>query len=472
MSIFMRVAERFKNGKFAQTMKNILQSEWFALFVLCYGVFSWAINNMYALIIGYVVIIAFICFFADDVKNLFAVIFFAPLYIKDVMQYLPLTLYGVAIVLAFVAFAAFIIRKRMWKNVKSMRGSLTVALIVSTVAFLIGGGISYFNTENFFVTFALCLANFLLYHFAINHTERLKEYLFFLFFSGAIAIFMQTVLAGIFEINVRDGNGVVWIGCEGVNTVAIYTALGMVGAFGIGREKPFDVAAFVLATLLAILTVRTNCRTVIAIAAVAYVIGAVDLIKASKKNRWWFLIVIPIIGLLLGGMFLFANERTLEFFNELFTKFTRDDNYTSGRFDSLWPYCWEKFTSNPWLGVGYTTTGEDLVPALRPTAQHFILAHNTVIQWLASLGIIGTLLMGYFCFAKYKTLFTTKPKENLYVIICVLIIALSGMMDQAASMEYFIWLMPIIFTAAVERTAKEPSAIAKLTKTEQSVKEK
>ena len=43
------------------------------------------------------------------------------------------------------------------------------------------------------------------------------------------------------------------------------------------------------------------------------------------------------------------------------------------------------------------------------------------------------------------------PKNNVFVIISVLCIALSGIMDQAATMEYFIWLMPIIFLSAIER---------------------
>ena len=65
----------------------------------------------------------------------------------------------------------------------------------------------------------------------------------------------------------------------------------------------------------------------------------------------------------------------------------------------LWPWCWNKFKENPLFGIGFVSK-DDSVPTLVST-DSIVLAHNSILQYLTSLGIIGTLMMGYFYFKKY-----------------------------------------------------------------------
>ena len=60
----------------------------------------------------------------------------------------------------------------------------------------------------------------------------------------------------------------------------------------------------------------------------------------------------------------------------------------------------------------------------------------------------------YIC--KYKTLFKGHYAQKLFAVLSVLGIELSGMLDQAAAMDVFVFLLPLVILSGVEReTAAE-----------------
>ncbi|MDY6367221.1 MAG: hypothetical protein SPL13_01725, partial [Clostridia bacterium] len=57
------------------------------------------------------------------------------------------------------------------------------------------------------------------------------------------------------------------------------------------------------------------------------------------------------------------------------------------------------------------------------------------------------------CF-KYKVLFTNFTRKKLFTVVSVMVIALSGVLDQAAAMDFFIVLLPFLLMAGEEQPVK------------------
>ena len=81
--------------------------------------------------------------------------------------------------------------------------------------------------------------------------------------------------------------------------------------------------------------------------------------------------------------------------------------------------------------------------------EYYIHAHNTVLQWAVSCGVFGLLCSVWFYFEKYKLIFLGF-KENAYLSCFAIIVAMSGMVDQAAAMDPFVYLLPLVILAAIE----------------------
>ena len=83
-----------------------------------------------------------------------------------------------------------------------------------------------------------------------------------------------------------------------------------------------------------------------------------------------------------------------------------------------------------------------------------MLAHNTLLQWLTSLGIIGTLLMGFFYFSKYKLLFKGFKWTRFFEVFSIIMLASTGIIDQSITMDPFIFVIPYIYFAIIEEESK------------------
>jgi len=125
--------------------------------------------------------------------------------------------------------------------------------------------------------------------------------------------------------------------------------------------------------------------------------------------------------------------------------------------NEIWTYCWNLFVKNPVFGYGFVSNGP--IPSLE-NANRVIMAHNTLLQYLCSLGIVGTLLMSFFIFKKYQLMFKNYNKNNMFLIVIVIVIALSGITDQGASMDIFVYLITVLILATIELNPKKKVAVA------------
>ena len=146
----------------------------------------------------------------------------------------------------------------------------------------------------------------------------------------------------------------------------------------------------------------------------------------------------------------FFTDHILKFIDMIIAKIRRGLN---GR-DELWPWCVRRFLEYPALGYGFIAS--ETVPTVRV---NLVLAHNTLLQWLTSTGIIGTSLMVYFYIRKYKAVFSgARSVAKTFIILAVICVELTGMMDQAAAMDIFVFSLPVLLLAGADTPVREMQA--------------
>lgn len=429
---------------FIKGVRSVLESEWLVpivfLFAMAGQIFNFITYSL-SIIVGLIILILFLC---EDVKNVVAIILYAPFYIKNIFYFPQEKLFTVAVIVAILALlvsAAFKIAK-CYKNNLFKRGEFYVALAVSTVAYLLGGITSSFSFERFLTVLMFCLASLLFYFLALNSTKDLARFMYKTFVWGALMVTLELFIwnyinGGINEIFTRYVSDV---GAENINVAALFMLLGVCGAFGLGYRTKYDGAFFVLAVYLVACIFISHSRMIIFLSVVTFVFFTI-LCFLDSPNKKAFAICFCSLFLV---VFIAAAANVGKFI-ELITGFTVKEGL-SGR-DRLWAWCLKELVKHPIFGVGFIF--EEGVPGLSGYASKYILAHNTVIQWLCSLGIFGTLLMLYYTFKKYQILSRSMNVEFI-LRFTLIMIAVSGIVDQAAQMDPFILNITIVVIAALE----------------------
>ena len=428
-------------------IRKVLESVRLVPFAFLYSFFCWFFELSFATVVGFTVLCVLILLFCENINNLFALVFFIAFFIRDISG-INWTGYMVCIVVACASMIFYTVKTAV-KRGGLRKGKMFYALLVADVAFLLGGAIGRFSLLQFGIVLGFEAAIMLLYILAINCTENLTEYLASLFIVGALFISAEIICVKIMDGDLFNGSPmglVFFFSAHTMNTAAIFILLGMTGCYAMGVKKKYDLFFLLLALFFFFAIFLSCCRTVLAISGIVLaIIYVVMFVKTPDKIAYLCMSLV-----ILGAAIIFAiifKDYILEFIQMIIVKLNRGLN---GR-ESLWPWCWQKFTEYPVLGYGFISS--EAVPTVRV---NLVLAHNTLLQWLTSLGVLGASMMSLFYICKYKTLFKGHYAQKLFAVLSVLGIELSGMLDQAAAMDVFVFLLPLVILSGVEReTAAE-----------------
>ncbi len=395
------------------------------------------------------VTVGFYCFFVvavllfcDDVKSIFMPVFYVSFAISDIERHPNWIFYIVCISIAVLTFIYFIFKNIIISKGKVKKGKMFYPLLIADVGFLLAGVIGFFDITVFLITLGLSVASLFLYLIALNCTSNLKEYLYHLFLYIAISICLQALMDfiffnGDFELNLRI------IGAQNVNVASIFILLGMEGCFGIGVSKDYDFLMLILAGILySFILIFLNCRMAILLGFLFLIFMFIVMTKNSD-NKMMFCYVLSFFSLVIIALLVFCWGVVEEAYNTVIEK---EFSIFESRGD-LWKFYLEKFTSSPFFGIGFICKEGKYVYNM-----NLVLAHNTVVQWITSLGVVGCILMAIFYFYKYKTLFSGHKENKLVLILIILIIELSGITDQAASMDIFIHVITLVILACAENS--------------------
>lgn len=432
---------------FLQRINCILKSEWLIPIVFLFAMFCKFFDLITFSITVLVVLICLILIFCDDVKNIIAIILYAPFYIHNIVSNNNETLFTLAVVTAVFALMIFTIVKLVLLSKKKAfkKGGLYIPLIFATVAFLAGGSLYNFNLETTLSVLMFCSATFFFYFISLNCTQNLGRFMCKVFVFGAFMVVIEmlvenvTYAKDIFAIFDRSQTN--WVGAENINVAALFILLGVAGSFALGYKTKFDGIFFLIAVVLSSAVLITYCRVAIALTAVTLVLLSI-LSFVKSKNKINYAICFVVFLVIFNVALLMLWDMVSEVLSTLSGKIG-----WSGR-DVLWQWCIDRFIEHPVLGIGFKYHKD--VPFMGSGAGRYVLAHNTPIQWLCSLGLVGTSLMIVFTVFKYIIVFRKFFSEGVIIRLIIILIALSGLLDQAATMDPFIYNIVIVLLASVE----------------------
>ena len=239
---------------------------------------------------------------------------------------------------------------------------------------------------------------------------------------------------------------VTFFSAQGVNTAVLFVILGVVACFTKGLGKKHDYLYFILAVVLSVLAISSRCR--MGILVVLLVDVAMSLLLALKTKNERILLFTMFATLLIAvGLTLLS-----PWFKQLLAKIVFLKEGLSGR-EKLWALSVELFKKAPIFGAGFRL---DEAYVFNNGAITVLLAHNTFLQWIACVGIVGTLIMLVFYINKYYIVFRNFNLKKLFAMVCLVSLAITGLMDQAANMDFFVVLISILLVASVEKEETLP----------------
>ncbi len=418
--------------------KNFLEGPWGVVATcMCAMIFWLAGLEMVAVcVLALPVIVCFLI--CDNVRLLYGPFLLVPFFSVDVQSKSEIVGYAIIFAVVFVSFVYFMIKHR---KTKARKGDMFWGLLIADVAFLLGGVVGHFSIKNFAIILVLSIDLYLLYFVAINHTKDLIPYLMLCFVvvgsclavqHGVMLLRAGDVIQGILSRSVYE------IGVLSINVVAIYYPLGVIGGIYLFKKaQKYNYLFLALAILQFIFMLLTYCRGVIVTSGLVILVLCIILIAKSPNRKKLFLIYGTALAVIITLVFAIPTTR-----NIVLGFISRGFN-TSGR-DELWAWCIEQFRSSPIFGIGFVA--DEVPPSL---TLHIVMAHNTILQWFTSLGIVGTVLMIPFYYEKYKT-FVGKYNFNKLCMLClVLCIALEGILN-ACTIMFFIVAISVVIVGATE----------------------
>ncbi len=429
---------------FLNTLKNVLKSYWMTVILLCLGLFCWLTDNTMICVFVYLAIFLLTLAFVEDVKILFCMVMYVSFFINDIVED-PRWLYYIgAIACAIVALICFLVRSMVLEKNTFRKGKLFIGFIFALLAFTVGG-IARPNLLALLITYALFIATYILYFIAVNKTQNLTHYLCFLFFIGSIVLIAQKTINGLSNKGLINPFNPAFYCAQNINTIAVFIMLGMIGAFGLGLGKKYGFLSILIIPIIFFGVITTCCRTVIAVSGVIVLPLMIMLAIFAKKKLdkiYAWSAVLLIIGLALAILFI-KKEIVLEQIIQMLEKTGKGSN---GR-DQLWQWCWDKFEEFPIFGYGFVA--DEPLPSLRNDIP-LVLAHNTILQWLTSLGLIGSAFISVFYFYKYYAIFKGFRKSKIAMLAVVIALALIGTLDQSPTMDFFAFFLPLLCIAGTE----------------------
>ena len=430
-------------------LNDFMESPWFVALICLLTLASSLLGMELIVYTLFVVFAVYIAFFGRDFLPLMPLVICA--YISPSISNNPgrsetSVFYpangGIYIIALFCTFVvASIIRVVMDKEFGGMKflkakRTLLPGMLILGAAYMLGGILNprfaEFGARS--MVFALIqfvsIAGFYWFFSGAVHWERVNPQYFAWVGLGA-GLTVCGELAGVFVSNhvIEDSiivTGQIFTGWGNANNVGCMIAMMVPFAVCLATRNRGYWVFYILGVVMLALTCLTCSRTSIA---AAFIIYAVSMIPAlcDKKLRWRFLILNGITLLLLIVM-LFVFQKQLDLlFEEL-----RERGMNPRMRDSIYPAGIRVFQENPIFGEGFFPSAKIYEWSNLDSFKSFFPArwHNTVIQLLASCGIVGLLA---YAFHRVHTVVVfyrqRKCRETMYIGFSIVAMLMMSLLD-------------------------------------------
>ncbi|MBQ7378036.1 MAG: O-antigen ligase family protein [Clostridia bacterium] len=347
----------------------------------------------------------------------------------------------ISLVISFGLLAAgiliFVIRNRRRRNSMPWKGFF-LSMAIWCVALALNGLLNpAYTVQNFVyaLNFPLVLLLiYLLFALYVRFDAGAFDYFMYTLMLAGVVIAAEIVLRYLFGNVIVDGAIVkenVVLGWAVWTTAGGMLAFAMPACFYFAATHRNGWAFYILGLLEFFCVLLSQSRGALLVGAVVLLISIVVLCVwgPNRKDNRWITLILGLIGMI--GIALLWDKVIAVLQNFLERGF--NDN---GRF-ALWEAGWTKFCEHPILGAGFYDNGivSDWDIQIYP-----FFYHNTVIQMLGSVGVVGLLAYLWHRFTTVRRVFRKPTLYKTYLGLCLLACIGFCMLDVMFFITY-----PLIF---------------------------
>ncbi len=427
------------NSKIIAKIKSFLDSKYFPIFIflltltvhiLALDLLGWALLVLFVLLIN---------LFSDDLRPILPLSTFMPFVVssKNTPGYAEEGWVGyydnngiiiALFVLGVIAVLSFVLRLIIYKNrLRSIKESkLILGFILLLPCYLLAGLFSkHYEINNLILALIMCACHTLFYVFIFLSSREREDnfkYLSNVMVLGGLLIAIEIALVYLTKYQAGTPLSGAWkneiiIGSIPSNPAGGFIAVTLPYFFYLAYKNKYGYLYFLLATICFAAVFFTLSRGALLISIPIFVLGSVFACVFSK-NKKSLIITAGLSAVVVGVVLIVMNE--LGAFEKVFDFYIENNLNDHGRFD-IWKEHLELFVENPIFGSSFSAN-----MILKEKEWIFIsLAHNTLVQILASAGVVGFILYSFHRYQTAKLFLTNINLEK--VIICVSVLVSIGM---------------------------------------------
>lgn len=308
--------------------------------------------------------------------------------------------------------------------------SLTIGFIVITICMMFGGIFTkYYSARSFFygllvgITLAFC---YFYFFYTIDFKNTRKDYFAYTFMIIGLAVGIETLQSYIaFDWSGEFHRSEITTGWGIRNNIGgvICTCIG--APLYLGATKKHGFIYTIIAIIIYLLTILTQSRNAILVGGFLLVVGLIFVIIYTKEKERTFNILVCVVTLfILSAVMFIYKDKIAKIFIDLIDSGLESNGRLIQYKNGL-----KAFKEYPIIGTGFFDFdhGNNVF-----FDQNSFLApryHNTIIQFLASTGIIGMIAYLYHRYSTLKMFFKKCNIEKIFIAICFTAIVGNSLLD-------------------------------------------
>lgn len=461
--------EKVKSNSVMQKVIKFYDSNYYPLIIFSVVLLS---HCLAIDVVGILLVFLSACFtnlFCDDIRSSLPVVFMGPLCVStqnspgygwSTSYYSNPINVGLIVFICTLTILTLIVRILLYKEYKNLftKRFLLLGFLFLAFAYITSGLFSkYYNFDNLMIIAVNLICHtlgYLLYSISLSHRKDNVEYL--------AKVSVLTIILIIFEILFvyilryewgapldSDWKDKLVLGVLVSNSAGEFIAIFLPFCFYLCCTQKRGYLYYILSMLSLVAIYFTLSRTALLFSIPTFLLGScfVCFIGKNKKICRYVFATLCLAGLGLFLLLLFKG-----YILKLATFFINAGFSDRTRF-RIWSDMLNYFTEFPIFGVGFSAYFNERQEFFGFIYRSF--AHNTIIQFIASTGIIGTLIFLYHRFETFKMFFTKLNFAKFFILLAVLVFMFCGLLDQIFIFPNFAILYTILLTIAEKETVYE-----------------
>ena len=403
-------------------ISNFLYSDYYFLFLLMLTTVIWGLGQVTpgpVIVIGIsimLLLIAFVVVIQRDILPVVPLIFFTMFCLAS--PKLPSYMWVVAISAVVIVGAALF--HFIYYRIEEFKfGKLFFPNILFAITILLGGIGSKLPAKysaNLMGIVLIVIAPLFVYSIVLNDSDKVQpllEYIAKTVMYFGLTMVLHLAIYYIFKPeSLLALSNVPHLGYGISNTVATYFLITFPICFYLYTKKTGKTAYLYLGAAVVQFAsiILTTSRGATIFGIIEFIVTVVVTIFAvDKKKRKEYLIFTLIMLVACGLLFGVLYKKIVGFIHYMFSDGMND----SGRFE-LYREALACFFEYPIFGVGLGYLGKDTIVF---NTLGIYMFHNTILQYIACLGILGLLAFAYLYFARLEILFEKWNTYSLYIMM-------------------------------------------------------